>query len=236
MACFNKPAMCLQMGRGVTWGVLITQQSYYTGGCLQQAFTEGHAHPQRRGCVWLDRTERGRGVDSGGRGMPTAHWPWGGKGHWVCGEGRGAGAQEDPRPASDWLGPFCPVEPNGGRTEDERGHQKNNTKGTAVRRWEKQQQIRTWKWNEDTQWMMGKSLQSMHVETCWNQCSQDQLSVLTDTLNPSGLSQLVQSAGRVLDWQKLHAYPAECLTRDAWSLKKRRGWHGAQKPIFLQEG
>ena len=42
--------------------------------------------------------------------MPTAHWPRARKGQGVCGEGRGAGTQEDPRPASDWLGIFCPAE------------------------------------------------------------------------------------------------------------------------------
>lgn len=86
-----------------------TQQSYYTGGCQQQVLCEGHALSQQ-GRVWADGGGRGRGGGSGGRAITIAHWARTRKGQCVCGEGGGAGAEEDPRPASHWLGPLYPAE------------------------------------------------------------------------------------------------------------------------------
>lgn len=86
-----------------------TQQSYYTGGCQQQVLCEGHTLSQQ-GRIWVVGGGNGWSSGSRGRAMTTAHWARTSKGQSVCEQGGRAGAEEDPRPWSHWLGPLYPAE------------------------------------------------------------------------------------------------------------------------------
>lgn len=111
-----------------------TQQSYYTGGCQQQVLSEGHALSQQ-GRVWVGEGGDGWGGRSAARAVTTAHRTRTRKGQWVCREDGGAGAEEDPWPASPWLGLVYPAEKKKRwrdaqrKTEPVRKNRKRNDRG-----------------------------------------------------------------------------------------------------------